>query len=125
MHRFLKLTCLALLVSFQAQAHLLRLPISPEGEEMARHVRFNRGEIDQNSIHLPKGQRKVFQRYYQQCMDLTDGYYCDAPIGSCEHGTCGKNNKSCKPRMASSRERNVPKNGRDCSAYAYGRLRSK
>lgn len=66
-------------------------------------------------INLPKEKRKQWERIYELCM--RDGcYYCDAPEGSCEEGTCGPKNSFCKPYTTSDGK---PKCGQECAEYAF------
>lgn len=65
--------------------------------------------------YLPSNQIKRWMRLYELCM--SDGcYYCDADEGSCETGTCGLQNASCKPYMNS---QGFPKCGSQCADYAF------
>ncbi len=58
-----------------------------------------------------------FVNLYNQCMK--DGcMFCDASDGSCEDGTCGPNNASCKPYIENGR----PLCGEDCGYYALRQL---
>jgi hypothetical protein len=58
-----------------------------------------------------------FFNLYNQCMK--DGcMFCDAGEGSCEEGTCGLNNASCKPYMENER----PLCGEECGYYALRQL---
>ncbi len=65
--------------------------------------------------NLPSDQIKRWMRLYELCM--SDGcYYCDADEGTCETGTCGHKNASCKPHMNS---QGLPKCGSQCADYAF------
>ncbi len=76
-------------------------------------VHFEQGHAIPYGL-LPE-QRPRWKRLYELCM--CDGcYYCDASEGSCEIGTCGLNNSSCKPHME---REGVPRCGLQCADYAF------
>ena len=75
--------------------------------------------FDQDGQPIPQGlSPELMQRwhsFYELCM--RDGcYYCDADLGSCETGTCGSENASCKPYIGSE---GLPKCGTECADYAF------
>lgn len=78
-----------------------------------------RVRFDPKGSPLPHGlsqsQIKRWERLYRLCM--SDGcYYCDAGEGSCELGTCGTNNRDCRPYLAGDGQ---PLCGRECADYAF------
>lgn len=78
-----------------------------------------RVSFDPNGQAVPKGLPSAlivrWKRFYELCM--RDGcYYCDADEGSCESGTCGIYNVSCKPYMTSE---GLPQCGVQCADYAF------
>ena len=65
--------------------------------------------------NLPPHLINRWERLYELCM--RDGcYFCDYDEGSCETGTCGLQNASCKPYMNS---QGFPKCGSQCADYAF------
>jgi len=78
----------------------------------------SRVHFDDNGQAFPSGipiaMIARWKRFYELCM--RDGcYYCDADEGSCETGTCGSKNASCKPIM----DERTPVCGAQCADYAF------
>jgi hypothetical protein len=78
--------------------------------------------FDSRGSPQPKGlttnQEQRWQRLYSNCM-LDGCFFCDAPMGSCETGTCGPRNASCKPFLDKSGH---PHCGKVCADYAFSFL---
>ncbi len=92
-----------------------------QGEKKSLEQKFGmtRVSFDLQGRPIPKGiSPQIVQRWYRLYnLCMSDGcYYCDAPEGSCETGTCGPNNAHCKPHMDSS---GCPKCGHVCADYAF------
>lgn len=92
-----------------------------EGTRKKVHEAFgiSRVTFDHRGVAVPHGlsshQVKRWERLYNLCM--SDGcYYCDAPEGSCELGTCGPQNAYCKPYMG---QNGHPICGVECADYAF------
>ncbi len=79
-------------------------------------LRFNeKGDVLTEGLSSANKARLV--RFYKQCMQ--DGcLFCDASEGYCETGTCGVNNRDCKPFMLEGR----PLCGEECAYYALNQL---
>jgi hypothetical protein len=90
-----------------------------EKQSLEQKYGMTRVSFDLQGRPIPKGiSPKVVQRWYRLYnLCMSDGcYYCDAPEGSCETGTCGPNNSQCKPHMDST---GCPKCGHVCADYAF------
>lgn len=78
----------------------------------------SRVKFDENGHVFPAGIPIAliarWKRFYELCM--RDGcYYCDADVGSCDLGTCGPKNASCRPYM----DEKSPVCGLECADYAF------
>jgi len=92
-----------------------------EGTQKKLHETYGlkRISFDQRGRPVPCGlsptEATRWKRLYNLCM--SDGcYYCDAPEGSCELGTCGVQNSYCKPYVGKDGQ---PLCGRECADYAF------
>lgn len=111
-------------VIYPASEVSLRFGAQWEISQVDKHALEQRYGVTRVSFDLqgrpiPKGiSPKVVQRWYRLYnLCMSDGcYYCDAPEGSCESGTCGPSNSLCKPHMDG---QGCPKCGHVCSDYAF------
>jgi len=80
---------------------------------------MTRVKFDQQGHAFPSGlnpnQQSRWMKLYELCM-LDGCYYCDAGEGSCETGTCGPKNASCKPFMD---KEGHPQCGEECADFAF------
>ncbi|MBS0272455.1 MAG: hypothetical protein JSR85_07410 [Proteobacteria bacterium] len=88
-------------------------------ERLIEKYGVSRVRFDPSGQAIPSGlspeQLPRWMRLYELCM--RDGcYYCDANEGSCESGTCGPRNASCKPYLGPD---GFPKCGIQCADYAF------
>ena len=88
-------------------------------QEIQNKYGTTRVTFTQKGQAVPRGlsaeQLKRWERLYNLCM--SDGcFFCDADVGSCEIGTCGNNNDSCKPHMG---PEGLPTCGQECADFAF------
>jgi hypothetical protein len=78
-----------------------------------------RVNFDETGYPSPQGlsptETKRWMRLYLLCMSDGCGF-CDAEVGSCESGTCGFHNASCRPYLDLNGQ---PVCGQECADYAF------
>lgn len=96
------------------------------GEGMRQSIQEQYGQsrvsFDQygqpSPVGLSEAQLKRWKRLYALCM--SDGCtYCDGGEGSCESGTCGPKNASCRPYMHHNEGPPTPICGTECADFAF------